>query len=96
MVVSEVKMKKILENLWNQYFFEECAKIETEEEKILIKKANFLHEKANALMNQVQKNAIENYVGALHENESLLMQKAFFKGVRFAFSLLLETELPTK
>ena len=47
-------------------------------------------------MNQAQKNAIENYVGALHENESLLMQKAFFKGVRFAFSLLLETELPTK
>ena len=38
-------MKKILENLWNQYFFEECAKIETEEEKILIKKVSFLKTK---------------------------------------------------
>ena len=38
-------MKKILENLWNQYFFEECVKIETEEEKILIKKPTFYTKK---------------------------------------------------
>ena len=74
-------------------FFEECAAIETEEEKVLIKKAALLHEKASVLMNRMQEDAMENYVDALHENESLMMKKAFFKGARFAFLLLSEIEL---
>ena len=85
-------MKQMLEKLWNQYLFEECSTIETKEEKAFIKKAALLHEKANALMNRAQEEALENYLDALHENESFLMKKAFYKGVRFAFSLLLEAE----
>ena len=89
-------MEQILEKLWNQYFFEQCAAIETEEERDLIKKAALLHEKANTLINREQEDAVENYVNALCENESFFLKKAFFKGVRFAFSLLLETELLEK
>ena len=89
-------MEQILEKLWNQYFFEQCAAIETEEERDLIKKASMLHEKANTLINREQEDAVENYLNALHENESIFLKKAFFKGVRFAFSLLLETELLEK
>ena len=63
-------MKRMLENLWNQYLFEECATIETKEEQELIKKAALLHEKANALMNRAQEDAMGSYVDALHENES--------------------------
>lgn len=38
-------MKEILEKLWNEYFFEECAVIETEAERKLMKKTAQLHEK---------------------------------------------------
>ena len=84
-------MKKTLEKLWNEYLLDECAKIDTDEERNLTRKTAELHEKANALLNKEQKDAVEKYVDALCDIESLFVKKAFFKGCEFAVSFLLET-----
>ena len=39
-------MKEILNNLWENYFLEECSVINTKEEKELMKKLGDLREKA--------------------------------------------------
>ena len=83
-------MKEILEKLWNEYLLEECATIETEEEKILTKKAVELHEIANNLLNDEQRDAVEKYIDALCDIEALFVKKAFFKGCEFSVSFLLE------
>ena len=83
-------MKTTLEKLWNEYLSGECAKIDTDEERELMKKAVELHEKANALLNTEQKDAVEKYVDALCDTESVFVKKAFFKGCEFSVSFLLE------
>lgn len=83
-------MKEILEKLWNEYLLEECATIETEEEKILTKKAVELNEIANNLLNDEQRDAVEKYIDALCDIEALFVKKAFFKGCEFSVSFLLE------
>lgn len=83
-------MKKTLEKLWNDYLSDECAKIDTDEERSLTKKTSELHEKANTLLNKDQKDSVEKYVDALCDLETLFVKKAFLKGCEFAFSFLLE------
>ncbi len=87
----KVKMKETLEKLWTEYLFDECAVIDTDEERKLTKRAIELHEKANALLNKDQQDAIETYIDALYDIETLFAKKAFFKGCEFAVSFLLET-----
>ena len=84
-------MKETLEKLWNEYLSTECAEIDTDEEKMLTKQTVALHEKANALLNKEQEDAVEKYVDALCELEGFFVKKAFFKGCEFAVSFLLET-----
>ena len=84
-------MKETLEKLWNEYLLDECAIIDTEEEKNLTKMTAALHEKANALLNKEQQAVIEKYVDSLCELESIFAKKAFFKGCEFSVSFLLET-----
>ncbi len=43
-------MKQTLEKLWNEYLSDECAEIDTDEERKLTKKTVELHEKANSLL----------------------------------------------
>lgn len=86
-------MKKTLEKLWDEYLFEECSKIETDEERCLAKKSAELHETANALLNKEQKSAVEKFVDSVYDVEIYSMRKAFFKGCKLAFSLILETEI---
>ena len=83
-------MKTTLEKLWNEYLSGECAEIDTDEERELMKKAVELHEKANALLNAEQKDAVEKYVDALCDTESVFVKKEFFKGCEFSVSFLLE------
>ena len=85
------KMKKTLEKLWNDYLSDECAAIDTDEERQLTKKVLRLHEKANALLSKEQQEVVEGYVDALFDAEAILVKKAFFKGCEFAVSFLLET-----
>ncbi len=84
-------MKETLEKLWNEYLLDECAAIDTDEEKKLTKKTVELHEKANDLLNKDQKDAVEKYVNALCDLESIFVKKAFLKGCEFSVSFLLET-----
>ena len=83
-------MKETLEKLWDEYLFEKCAVIDTDEERQPTKRAIELHEKANTLLNKDQQEAIETYVDAIYDIESLFAKKAFFKGCEFAVSFLLE------
>ena len=83
-------MKTTLEKLWNEYLSGECAEIDTDEERELMEKAVELHEKANALLNTEQQDAVEKYVDALCDTESVFVKKAFFKGCEFSVSFLLE------
>ena len=81
-------MKEMLEKLWKEYLFEECATIDTDEERRLTKKAAEQHEKVNASLNKEQQDGVEKYVDSLHDIEALLVKKAFFKGCELAFSFL--------
>ena len=83
-------MKETLEKLWNEYLLDDCASIDTDEERELMKKTVELHEKASFLLNTEQKDAVEKYVDALCDCESFFAKKAFFKGCKFAVSFLLE------
>ena len=83
-------MKERLEKLWKEYLMEECAAIDTDEERALTKKAAELHEKATALLNEEQEDAVEKYVSALCDLENLFAKKAFLKGCEFAVSFLTE------
>ena len=89
-------MKKTLEKLWSEYLFDECSVLDTDEERNLTKRAFELHEKANALLNKDQQAAIETYVDALYDLESLFAKKAFFKGCEFAVSFILEARSEEK
>jgi hypothetical protein len=83
-------MKETLEGLWKEYLLEECAVIETDEERRLTKKTGELHEKANSLLNKEQEEAVDGYVDALCDANALFVKKAFFKGCEFVLSFLLE------
>ena len=84
-------MKETCKRLWNDYLCEECAPIDTEEERELVKRTVTLHEKAIALLNKEQAGAVEEYVDALCENQALFAEKAFCKGCEFAVRLLWES-----
>ena len=83
-------MKETLDKLWNDYLLEECAVMNTDEERALTKKTAELHEKANARLNKDQQNTVQKFVDALCDLQSLFVKKAFFKGCEFAVSFLLE------
>ena len=89
-------MKETLEKLWNEYLMDECAAIDTDEERLLTKKTVDLHEKANTLLNKEQADAVEQYVDALCDIEALFVKKAFCKGCEFAVSFLLDAQNPKK
>ena len=84
-------MKETLEKLWSNYLLDECATIDSDEERALTRNMGELHEKANALLNQSQREAIDQFVDALYDLEALFVKKAFFKGCEFAVSFLWET-----
>ena len=83
-------MKKTLEKLWNEYLSQECATINTDEEKKAIEDAVQLHESLNTLLNESQQCAVEKYTDALHNANSIYAKKAFFKGCEFSMLLILE------
>ena len=83
-------MRETLERLWNEYLSEECALITSDEERRRAKKAIELYEKVRVMLNEKQVNAIEKYIDALLDSQSLFVKKAFFKGCEFTASFLIE------
>lgn len=84
-------MKETLKKLWNEYLLDECALTNTDEERKLTKKCAELHEKVNELLNKEQEVAMEKYVDAKCDIDTLFAKKAFCKGCEFAISFLLES-----
>lgn len=83
-------MKEIIEKLWNEYFSDECAVINTEEEKELIQESIKLHQIENEMLTPNQIEVLERHIEVVYEIQGLFIKKAFFKGCEFAISLLLE------
>jgi len=83
-------MKEAIEKLWDEYFSEKCAAMDTDEERRLAKKTVEFHEAASSLLNKEQEAAVEKYVDALCDMEAIFVKKAFFKGCEFSFSFLLQ------
>lgn len=75
-------MKQTLEKLWNDYLADECATINSDEERKLAKITVELHEKVNSTLNEAQKNAVEEYIDALFDVEAIFLRKAFFERMR--------------
>ena len=86
-------MKDTFQKLWDEYLSQECATIETEEEKKLVKKAVELHTKANNILTKEQKDAVESYTETLYDIQSSFVKKAFLKGCKYTASFLFETEM---
>lgn len=86
-------MQAPLEKLWNDYFADECAVIDTEEEKAMAKKAVEIHEAASKSLTKEQIDEIEKYVDVLCEIQYSLVKKAFFKGCEFCAAFLFEMGL---
>ena len=84
-------MCKTLEKLWNEYFFEECAVVDTEEERELIKKADEIRKSTNKLLTAEQTEVVESYIEALYEMQGFFAKKAFFRGCEFAASFFFES-----
>ena len=83
-------MKKTIKKLWKEYFVEEIATIESDEERELTKKAAKLHEEMNSLLSKEAYDATEKYLNSIYELNSLIEEKAFTKGCEFAISFLLD------
>ena len=83
-------MGTLLEKLWNEYFAEECAAIDTDEESALSKRALASHKAVMELLSKEQNEAVEEYIDALLEIEAAFVKKAFFKGCEFATAFFLE------
>lgn len=83
-------MKKTLEKLWREHFAEECATIDSEEERRLLKRAAETQKKASELLTKEQSDMIEKYIEILYEIQSSFGKKAFFKGCEFTTSFLFE------
>ena len=85
-------MKETLEKLWNEYLLDNCAMMDTEEERVQTKKVIALHKEAEELLTQEQKAAVERYAEALCDLDSLLARKAFLKGCEFSVSFFSQAQ----
>ncbi len=85
-------MKNQLRKLWNDYFAEECATIDTDEERELIRKTAEMNKRINELLPKEQNDAMQKYIEAIYEMQSIYAEKAFLKGCKLAVSFILEAE----
>ena len=83
-------MKKALEKIWSDCFAEDCAAIETDEEKELAKKTAELCKEVNKMLTEEQKSAAQKYMDAIYEMQSVFVKKAFFNGCVFALRFAFE------
>lgn len=83
-------MKKTIEALWFEYYADKCAAIETEEERRLTKRTAELHERANAMLSEEQRAAVESFVDALCEVQESYTKKAFRAGCELTLSFFLD------
>ena len=83
-------MKNTLEKLWEEYFSEECAILDTEEERELVSLTAEANKAVNDLLTKEQRRSVERFVELLHEMNGITLKKAFCRGCEFTASFLLE------
>ena len=81
----------MLEKLWNEHFSEECATVDTEEERSLLERAGELHKILNESLSLEQRELTEKYIEATYEVQGVFLKKAFFMGCEFSTSFFLES-----
>ena len=81
-------MKNAMNKLWDEYFNEECAVIDTDEERAILRTVIESEEAACASLTQEQRERVEEYAEAIYKGEGAHVKKAFFKGCEFAASFL--------
>ena len=80
-------MKETLENLWDEYLY---STVDMDRERQLTQKTIDLNKKAMGSLNDEQREAVEEYIDAIYDIETVLIKKAFVKGCEFTASFLLE------
>ena len=83
---------KMLEKLWDEHFSEECATVDTEEERELLLRAGNFHKALNESLSPEQRERVEKYIEATYEVQGAFLKKAFVKGCEFATAFLLEAQ----
>jgi|GEM_PF-1370318 len=81
-------MKDTMDRLWDEYLVDECAKIDTDEQRRLAGRAAELGEAVSRLLSAEQGEALEAYVDSLLDAEAFYIKKAFFMGCELAISFL--------
>lgn len=83
-------MKKALAELWNEYFAEKCAVLDTQEEKTLARKAVEIRQTVNEWLTKEQSEVMEKYMEVVYELQGLSVKKAFFRGCELVTSFFFE------
>ena len=86
----------MLDRLWNEYFNEECAVINTDEERTLLRRVVEFQEAAIAGLTKDQREGVQRYVEVLYESQGAQVKKAFLKGCEFTASFFFELGILTK
>ena len=68
-------MDLLTEKLWNEYFAEECSRLDTNEERELIKKAGKLHELMNETLSIEHRETMEEYIETSYAIQRLFTKK---------------------
>ena len=82
-------MRATMEKLWVEYASQECAIMDTEEERTLAKRALESYDAAKKTLSPSQRDAIERYVDALCELQGYAVRRAFLCGGELATLFLL-------
>ena len=80
----------MIQKLWDDCFSDECALIDSEEERALLKAVIDIHESMRAFLNDEQEAILEKYIDSLCELQSYAAKKAFIKGCEFSASFFIE------
>ena len=83
-------MNNTFYRLWDDFFAEECALIDTDEERALIRRANEIRKNLDVLLTPEQNKKAQEYAESIYAIQNVFLKKAFFKGCKFAFSFFIE------
>lgn len=87
---EEKTVEDMLEKMWNDYFADECSRIDSDQERALVGQAIDLHDDLNDLLSEEECDVMEKYVDILCDINALYAKTAFLTGCKFAVSFFLE------
>ena len=82
----------MFEKLWDEYFYEKCLTVVTDEEREILKKTADLRKTVDGVLTSEQIAALDKYIEALSQMQSIGCKKALLNGCRFTVAFLNETK----